>query len=319
MEHAETIRLLNGDLCDEHGAIIFYLRIAYQLEDAGMAASLESIARDEMRHYKWLAEEVVRLGGVPTTERAPEPQSGPSALARLQAALQRETHAIETYTAHAQAVGDGRTAMLLQRIASDEQHHLQKFQRLVQTLEESAEPLPQETTEGVVENAPPALEPVQQDVNVEYTTVLQYLLQSFLTPECPLSKDLQDQAVIEMKHMGWLAEHMAEAGVEPQMELGAIDHSRDPQQILQTNIQLEVAVEEMYRRQLENVEDRNLRGLLSRVLEHSVYHEAHFRDLLADLQAQSARKPSVAASPVPSSRPAGWTVGSLLGRKQYDA
>jgi len=69
MESQEAIRLLNEDIRGEHGAIILYLRTACALGEGAMAADIEEIARDEMRHPKWLAEEVVRLGGVPTVER----------------------------------------------------------------------------------------------------------------------------------------------------------------------------------------------------------------------------------------------------------
>lgn len=333
MDNLEAARLLNEDIRGEHGAIILYLQAAYALEDAALAASLEGIARDEMRHYKWLAEEVIRLGGVPTLEREGRPAAD-GALTLLRQGIDRETGAVSQYHQHAEAIGDARIAALLQRIASDEEVHDHKLQKMIQLLESGvAEPEPPggslaELETGVPEaeaaeaTPPAAAEALQQDVSLEYTTLLEYLQQSFVTPDCPLSKELQDQAITEMKHMGWIAEYLAEAGVRPALEHEPVAGSTDPVGILRSNIEMEARAEELYRRQLAEAGDPALRALLQRVMDHSVFHEMHFRHLLADREearvAQPAPPPAgegTFAQPGQRQRPA-WTVGSLLGWKQ---
>lgn len=311
MDNREIVELLNEDIRGEHGAIILYLRIAFALGEGEMASEIEEIARDEMRHYKWLAQEVVRLGGEPTTEREEIDAETTDPLSLMRHTIEREQGAADQYAAHADAIGDPRIGALLGRITVDEQHHHEMFARMIEKLEQGIV-TPEEHPE-----APPAaaVEPLQQDVELEYTTLLQYLHQSFLTPDCPLGRDLEDQAIIEMKHMGWLAEYLAEAGAIPRLEHAAIDASADPVEILETNIRVEIGVEDTYQRQLAAAEDPKLKKVLRWILDHSVYHEEHFRELLSEVQARrSAQAAPTQAEEKPTT--GGWTVGSLLGRPQ---
>lgn len=313
MDRQEAIRLLNEDIRDEHGAIILYLRTAYALGEGEVAAEIEGIAREEMRHFKWLSEEVVRLGGTPTTERAEvgTAETDPVALMRL--AVASEKDAADNYEAHAAAMDEPRLAGLLRRIAVDERAHRRDFEGLLAKVESAPAAAEEEAAAG--ETSAAEAEPLQEHIALEYTTLLQYLQQSFLTPHCALSKDLLDQAIVEMTHMGWLAEHVAESGATPRLEHGELAVNSDPEQILQTNIAVEAEVEEVYRRQLATTEDSELREILQRILDHSEYHETHFQELLAALQEQ--RKAAAAEAPVAPPRPGlGWTVGSLFGRKQ---
>ena len=65
MDTKKTIELLNQDLHLEHATIIQYLSHAYAFGEGELAGELESIAREEMQHFRWLAEEIVELGGRP--------------------------------------------------------------------------------------------------------------------------------------------------------------------------------------------------------------------------------------------------------------
>ena len=57
MDKKQIIALLNKDLQDEHGAIIQYLTHAYGMGEGEMTCEIEAMARDEMRHLDWLAEQ----------------------------------------------------------------------------------------------------------------------------------------------------------------------------------------------------------------------------------------------------------------------
>ena len=65
----KIVAMLNKDLEGEHAAIIQYLVHAYAMGEGEMACEIEAIAREEMRHFDWLAETIVGLGGVPTIKR----------------------------------------------------------------------------------------------------------------------------------------------------------------------------------------------------------------------------------------------------------
>ena len=56
MEKDKIIALLNQDLEGEQAAVIQYLVHAYAMGEGEMACEIEAIAREEMRHFDWLAE-----------------------------------------------------------------------------------------------------------------------------------------------------------------------------------------------------------------------------------------------------------------------
>ena len=57
------------DIEEEHAALIQYLYHAYATPDEELRGKLESIARDEMKHFKWLTEWLVKKGHKPTFDR----------------------------------------------------------------------------------------------------------------------------------------------------------------------------------------------------------------------------------------------------------
>lgn len=69
MTKKEIVKALNEDIKGEHAAIIQYLIYAYKMGEGEIACEIEAIAREEMRHFDWLAETIVSLGGKPSIER----------------------------------------------------------------------------------------------------------------------------------------------------------------------------------------------------------------------------------------------------------
>ena len=63
----QTIILLNEDFIGENQAIIHYLTHTWTVMRL-FGESITAIARDEMRHFKWLAQAVVALGGMPAMD-----------------------------------------------------------------------------------------------------------------------------------------------------------------------------------------------------------------------------------------------------------
>lgn len=91
-----AVPLLNADLRGEHVAIVQYLTHAWQLGEP-WASRWESIARDEMRHFRWLAHAIVGLGGIPDLTPPPPPASDGDLVRQDLAA---EEAAIAQYRAH---------------------------------------------------------------------------------------------------------------------------------------------------------------------------------------------------------------------------
>ena len=318
-----VIDMLNADLRDEHAAIVQYLQHAYAVGEGEEACEIEAIAREEMRHFDWLAEAIVELGGKPDMERGEVDLAGSGPVEWMARDVLAEERAIAQYKEHIAAIDDSKIKRLLQRILSDEESHRDVFADLSDGLaEEGAEASGPLEARSAEEALPKVLDILQTGVQHEYTVILQYLYHNFVTPHCEIGRELEMQAINEMQHLGWLAEEVAELGGHPDIERTALSLEGDTAQMLQADIEAERAVTMDYNRQLDEVEDEGLHKLLSRIRDHEIYHDELFSDLLAEVQAAEEEpkvevepEPEVEEEPAPEppSSPLGkLTVGSLL-------
>lgn len=276
MKKEEIIALLNQDLEGEHGAIIQYLTHAYGMGEGEMACEIEAIAREEMRHLDWLAETIVELGGTPILKRGETRMDGRSVADWMRNGVLLEEDAIGPYREHIKLIDDPKIKRLLQRILSDEESHHGDFQHFVEKAQK----------EGVKD-----LRGVRQDrvaeilnwgIEHEYTVILQYLLHSYMTKNKDVKREMEDQAINEMQHLGWLAEEMVDGGGSPRIEHTEVDRSTKTADMLRADIETEKKVAAEYDRATKEVTDPGLKKLLTRIRDHEVYHAEVFTDLLEE-------------------------------------
>jgi bacterioferritin len=278
----EVIAMLNEDIKGEHGAIVQYLRHAYAMGEGEMACEIEAIARDEMRHLDWLAETVVELGGEPTLERGEMTIGGASIAEWMERDVGLEEDAIDLYEEHIKAIEDPKIKRLLRRIVSDEMAHRHDFEHFVEKSKKKAmEPIaPLEAAPGKPSELADML---NWGIRHEYTVILQYLYHSFMTLYEDVSEELEDQAINEMQHLGWLAEELTDTGGVPDIEETGVDHSKDTADMLRADIKVEREVTEEYTRQIEQVDDPDLKRLITRIRDNEIYHDEVFTDLLDEV------------------------------------
>jgi bacterioferritin len=278
----EVIAMLNEDIKGEHAAIVQYLRHAYAVGEGELACEIEAIAREEMRHLDWLAETVVELGGEPTLDRGAMTIGGDSVAEWMKRDVGLEQDAMDLYEEHIKAIEDPKIKRLLRRIASDEASHRDDFEHFVEkSKKEAMEPIaPLEAGGGKPTQLADML---NWGVRHEYTVILQYLYQSFLTPREEVSEELEDQAINEMQHLGWLAEELTDAGGVPDIEETGVDRSKDTADMLRADIAVEREVTKEYTRQIDAVDDPDLKKLITRIRDHEVYHDEVFSDLLDEV------------------------------------
>ena len=94
-------------------------------------------------------------------------------------------------------------------------------------------------------------------------------------------KQLEDQAVNEMQHLGWLAEELVDGGGTPRLEHSSPDQSADMVKALNADIRIEKEVADTYDRAAMETDDAGLRELFQRIRDNELYHLDVFRDLLA--------------------------------------
>ena len=272
----KIIDMLNKDLEGEHAAIIQYLTHAYAMGEGEMACEIEAIAREEMRHFDWLAETIVGLGGVPSVERGDMRLGSKKVPDWMKDDVQQEEEGIALYEEHIKAMDAPKIKRLLERILSDEKAHRRQFEHFVdKSKRESAEDLRgtrQDRVTGIL----------NWGIEHEYTVILQYLLHSYMTSNEEVKEELQDQAINEMQHLGWLAEETVDGGSTPTIEHIEVDQSRKTADMLRADIKIEREVAAEYDRAAKEIEDPGLKELLIRIRDHEVYHADVFSDLLKE-------------------------------------
>jgi len=137
----QLIDRLNYDLSAELKAIVQYLQHSFLVKGLIrelISERLESIAEDEMKHAKELAERIVALGGVPTTRLGAIAQPA-TMVEMLKEDLAAEVQALKDYAERrdqCEDMGEVGTALIIENIIVDEQHHHDTFLKLL--MEEKA-------------------------------------------------------------------------------------------------------------------------------------------------------------------------------------
>ncbi len=276
MDKEKVIALLNEDLEGEHGAIIQYLTHAYAMGEGEMACEIEAIAREEMRHLDWLAETIVELGGVPSLKRGKMRSGGTTVADWMAKDVLLEEDAVGLYREHIKKIDDPRIKRLLKRILSDEESHHGDFEHFVDKAKrEGAKDVRGSRTDKVIRT-------LNWGVEHEYTVILQYMFQSYMTTNEEAKKELEDQAINEMQHLGWLAEKIVDISGNPVIEHTEVDKSTKTADMLRADIDIEKKVAAEYDRAAKEVEDPKLKELLLRLRDHELYHADVFGDLLKE-------------------------------------
>jgi len=274
VEKDSIIALLNQDLEGEHAAIIQYLTHAYAIGEGEMACEIEAIAREEMRHLDWLAETIVDLGGVPSLQRGEMRMTGQSVAEWMKNDVLQEDDGIKLYKEHIDVVDDPKIKRLLKRILSDEESHRGDFDHFIDKAgREGLKDLRGTHSDGVTQMLNWAIEH-------EYTVILQYIFQSYMASDEETRKELQDQAINEMQHLGWLAEELVGVSGTPRIEHTDVDRSTETADMLRADIKIEREVADAYDKAASEVDDPGLKELLIRIRDHEIYHVDVFSDLL---------------------------------------
>ncbi len=274
MDNEQIIELLNLDLQDEHGAIIQYLTHAYSMGEGEVACEIEAIARDEMRHLDWLAETIVELGGKPSLTRGTMDMTGKTVPDWMGNDVGLEKGAIDQYREHIARIDDPTIKRLLERIMADEMAHQAKFVHFVDKVKREG------LTDIRGDRSDKVANTLNWGVEHEYTVILQYMFQSYLTRNAEAKKQLEDQAINEMQHLGWLAEELVDSGGRPRIEHTEVKLSTKTADMLKDDIAIEKEVIKVYGEAAAEVDDADLKQLLLRIRGNEQYHVGVFDDIV---------------------------------------
>lgn len=128
---------LNEDLSHEYGAAIQYTysaSVVSGLYRSALKPFFESEITDELGHALYLSEKIKSLGGTPTTKAAEIPQPT-DVKDLLTATLKSESDTIKRYEERkkqAEALGFTELVVKLEDLISDETHHKEEIERLLE-------------------------------------------------------------------------------------------------------------------------------------------------------------------------------------------
>jgi bacterioferritin len=280
MDKGKIIEILNLDLRDEHGAIIQYLGHAYAMGEGEVSCEIEAIARDEMRHLDWLAEKIVELGGKPSLKRGTMNMTGKTVPAWMGDDVKLEEDAIKHYREHIEMIDDPVIKRLLKRILADEEAHHGKFMHYVEKTErEGLKDIRGDLKDDTAKT-------LNWGIEHEYTVILQYMFHSYMTGNAEAKRQLEDQAINEMQHLGWLAEELAGSGGRPRIEHTRPDESARTEDMLKADIKIEKEVAEAYDKAYKEADDASVKALLRRIRDNERYHIEVFNGLLEEEESE---------------------------------
>jgi bacterioferritin len=111
-----------------------------------------------------------------------------------------------------------------------------------------------------------------------------------MTPNEDVKEEMEDQAINEMQHLGWLAEETVGKKGTPRVEHTKVDKSTKTADMLRADIKIEKKVAAEYDRAAKEIKQPDLKGLLTRIRDHELYHVDVFNDLLKEEEKRSGEK-----------------------------
>ncbi len=270
MSKRETVELLLYDVALEHSAIVQYLYHIFLIGNKSLTEDIETIVRQEMRHLKWFAQKVVKLGGEVSLGRVEEAiQIGDSVESMLQNDVNAEEHAIKVYSQQLEVVKDDSVKKLLERVINDETQHREEFTEL---LEEAKSLREEEGRETEVDTE--TVELLNKLLQEEYRIIIDYLYQFFHSKDCEYKDIMLDLAVESMVHMGWLGEEIGSLGGTPKIDadLSPPKEVSLPERVSE-GIAFEERSKETYLKEAQRIKNPKVKKLLEFIEKQEDYHK----------------------------------------------
>lgn len=323
MDRQNLIAMLNKDLADEHVSVTRYLIHAYQAgEDTPLGSMMLSMAREEMWHMDWLADEIAELGGEPDMKQGVYPHDPTSNASLLRSYIAWEEGLVKAYQAQAAKVDQEDIRRILMQQSKESGIHAQRFAAMLAKLgPEGEEPLVYEDTGDF---SPELSRRLEDEMLDEYQLVLQHLRHAFVLEgkSCPVGSELELTAMRHMKHLSHFAEELAESGHPLEFVHPTIDMSDLVEPALQADLALTNQARQRFVELSQSPELAEHTGLKTE-LDHMIYQEeflaADLRSLMEEAnESGSEPEPQPAPEPKPKATDAGpagtLTVGSLIDK-----
>jgi bacterioferritin len=319
MDRNALLDMLNRDLADEHVSVIRYLIHAYQAgEDTPLGSMMLSMAREEMWHMDWLADEIGEMGAEPDMKQGIYPHDPTSNASLLRSYIAWEDNLVVAYAEQAEQVDSPELKRILMQQSKDSAIHSKRFAAMLEKLgPEGEEPLAYADTGKF---SPDMTRRLRSEMTDEYRLVLQHLRHAFVFEEesCPVGSELELTAMRHMKHLSHFAEELAEAGHELEFVHPTIDMSQSVEPALEADLKLtheaRARFEEL-NQVPELAEHTGLKIEVENLVSQEEFLAAAVEGLMEEAAAPEAEPEAIEPTDEPTeSAEDGFTVGSLIDK-----
>lgn len=122
---------------------------------------------------------------------------------------------------------------------------------------------------------------LNQDLTGELEAILIYMRNSFVTPQCRPSREMEEIARDEMRHAEKLSELIVDLGGVPSMEHRELNFGKGgPKGYLRRLIDLEKSAIAMYKEHIAAIPDEKIKKLLTHILHEE---EGHLEEFIEQL------------------------------------
>ncbi len=140
------------------------------------------------------------------------------------------------------------------------------------------------------------------DITGEIEAILTYLRHDFVIEICKISREMEEIAIDEMRHVEWLSSTVVKLGGIPTIEHAELHlEGEDLPQMLKRDVGLEEMAIKQYQDHIDAITDPGIKHLLRKIMNEEIEHRDEFAEFLHEVSTEKteAEKPSL-------------TVGSLI-------
>ena len=128
---------------------------------------------------------------------------------------------------------------------------------------------------------------LNQDLTGEIEAILTYMRNSFVTPQCEPSREMEEIALDEMRHAEWLSEMVVDLGGVPSMEHRKLNFgSKGTKGYLKRLIALEQEAIAMYTDHIAKIDNEKVTKKLRHILHEEEEHLGEFQEQLENLSSK---------------------------------
>ena len=160
------------------------------------------------------------------------------------------------------------------------------------------------------------IEMLNADITGEIEAILTYLRHDFVLSDenCEISREMEEIARDEMRHLEWLSEMVVALGGVPTIEHAELHlEGEDLPAMLKRDVGLEQTAIKQYQDHIDAIPDPKVKHLLRKIMNEEVEHRDDFEEMLCEVLEEAEEQPEDSGDEEPDT-----TIGSMIDKKKTE-